>query len=250
MSKPLKELLGEIPGSALLNPEVLKEKPQIDPVLAETAEAWKELMMMYTCAMREIQTKFEVLSTEYSVRHQRNPIASITTRLKTQRSILEKLNRYGFEISVDSIRRNLHDVAGIRIICPYIDDIYTVADMLLSQDDIIMVSRKDYIARPKPNGYRSLHLIVKVPIFLTGGKIWVKVEVQLRTIAMDFWASLEHHIKYKREIPDQERVIDELRECADIIHATDERMLHIRRSLEALEDLPDEGQTLAEKLNL
>ena len=210
---------------------------------------YKELRMMYTCAMKEIQTKFDILNTEFKVRYSRNPIASISTRLKTTASIAEKLARYNCGLSVENIEKYIHDVGGVRVICSYIDDIYLIADALLAQDDITLLRKKDYIADPKPNGYRSLHLIVTVPVFFADHKIDMKVEVQIRTIAMDFWASLEHQMKYKQEIPDQETIAEELRLCAETIRETDERMLAIRRKIEAAEDTADEEELLFEKLS-
>ena len=209
---------------------------------------YKELQMLYSCALKEVQTKFEVLDTEFKLKYNRNPIASISTRLKRTESIMEKLGRKGLPVNLASIEQNIHDVAGIRVICSYIDDIYMIADALLRQDDITLVERKDYIEHPKENGYRSLHLIVEVPVFLTDHKKPMKVEVQIRTIAMDFWASLEHQMKYKQEIPDAPWVMEELRDCAKVIRETDERMLAIRRHIEAAADIPSEEDILFEKM--
>ena len=153
---------------------------------------YRELMMMYTCAMKEIQTKFEVLNSEFNVRYSRNPINSMSTRLKRTVSIVEKLARKGQAFTPENVERYLGDVAGVRVICSYVDDIYKIADSFVQQDDITLIERKDYIANPKENGYRSLHLIVKVPVFFADQKCEMKVEVQLRTIAMDFLASLVH----------------------------------------------------------
>lgn len=210
---------------------------------------YKELMMMYGCAMKTVQTKFEILNTEYKVRYQRNPISSITTRLKRTASITDKLARLGLPFSLDNLVENVNDVAGVRVICPYIDDIYTIADALLKQDDIRLITRKDYIAQAKPNGYRSLHLIVEVPVFFAEHRKDLKVEVQIRTIAMDFWASLEHQLKYKQEVPNQQEIISQLRTCADIISATDEKMLDIRKQIEAASNTPTEEEILFEKLS-
>ncbi len=213
-----------------------------------TLVEYKELMMMYTCAMKEIRTKFEVLNTEFNIRYQRNPISSISTRLKRTSSITEKLERNQLVFSPESIEKNLNDVAGVRVICSYIDDIYTIADALLQQDDITLITRKDYIADPKPNGYRSLHLIVSVPVFFYNQKKEMKVEVQIRTIAMDFWASLEHQLKYKQEIPGQQAIVDQLKQCADQISATDRKMLEIRKQMEAMTDAPTDEDILFEKM--
>ena len=209
---------------------------------------YKELQMLYSCALREIQTKFEVLDTEFKLEYNRNPIASISTRLKRTDSVMDKLERKGLPFTLASVEENIHDMAGIRVICSYIDDIYLIADALLRQDDVTLITRKDYIKEPKENGYRSLHLIVEIPVFLTNHKKVMKVEVQIRTIAMDFWASLEHQMKYKKDIPDEADIMRELRECAAVISATDEHMLAIRRRIEAAADAPSEEELLFEKL--
>lgn len=209
---------------------------------------YKELMMMYTCAMKEIRTKFDVLNTEFTVRYRRNPISSISTRLKKTSSIIQKLARKNIPFSLSGITENIHDVAGIRVICSYIDDIYTLADALLKQDDITLIERKDYIQNPKPNGYRSLHLIVSVPVFFSDQTRPMEVEVQIRTIAMDFWASLEHQLKYKQTIPRQQEIITQLKACADTISQTDTMMQTLRHQIEDMTDTPTEEDILLEKL--
>lgn len=214
-----------------------------------TVVGYKELMMMYACAMKAVYAKFEILNTEFNVRYRRNPISSIATRLKRTSSIVEKLGRLSKPFSINNIEENINDVAGIRVICSYIDDIYTIADTLIKQDDITLVSRKDYITNPKPNGYRSLHLVVRIPVFFANQTKKVKVEVQIRTIAMDFWASLEHQLKYKQDIPDQQNIIAALKNCAEIINATDQEMLAIRQEIELMTDTPDEEELLFEKLS-
>lgn len=196
------------------------------------SDPYRELMAYYKCAMMEVETKFHVLDEDFSLQYDRNPIESIRTRMKTPESILEKLRRKGFPLSLDSIENNIFDVAGVRVICSFPEDVYTLADCLLQQDDIRLVERKDYIQNPKPNGYRSLHLIVEVPIFLAHHKRTMKVEVQLRTMAMDFWASLEHKLKYKKDTPHAKRLTDELRECAEISANLDRRMECIRKRIE------------------
>lgn len=218
-------------------------------MLMGTVVDYKELMMMYACAMKAIQTKFDVLNTEFKIRYQRNPIASISTRLKRTASITDKLSRQNLPFSLDSIEKHINDVAGIRVICSYIDDIYTIADALLLQDDVALVSKKDYIANPKPNGYRSLHLIVSIPVYFADRKKEMKVEVQIRTIAMDFWASLEHQLKYKQDVPNQQDIIAQLQECAEVINTTDQKMLDIRQQIEAAADMPTEEDILFEKLS-
>ena len=193
----------------------------------DEAEPFMHLMMQYRCAMLEVTTKLEVLNNELSMQNNSNPFESIKCRLKTPESIVEKMQRRGIEFSVKNVEENLTDIAGVRVICSFISDIYRLADCLASQDDIIVVARKDYIKQPKENGYRSLHLILDVPIFLTNEKKHMKVEVQFRTIAMDFWASLDHKVEYKKKIQDSEEIANELRECAKIISEVDTRMENI-----------------------
>lgn len=216
--------------------------------LLETAVEYKELRMMYACAIKEVQTKFEVLETEFKVRYQRNPISSIQTRLKSSSSIIEKMIRKGIPFSMENLEEQIQDLAGIRVICSYVDDIYALAQALTSQDDITLIEEKDYIKYPKPNGYRSLHLIVSVPVFFSQQKRQIKVEVQIRTIAMDFWASLEHQMKYKREIPDQQHIVAQLKNCAEDIARVDREMMDIRRRLEESVDEPTEDDLLIARL--
>lgn len=216
--------------------------------LLETAVEYKELRMMYACAIKEVQTKFEVLETEFKVRYQRNPISSIQTRLKSSSSIIEKMIRKGIPFSMENLEEQIQDLAGIRVICSYVDDIYALAQALTSQDDITLLEEKDYIRNPKPNGYRSLHLIVSVPVFFSQQKRQIKVEVQIRTIAMDFWASLEHQMKYKREIPDQQHIVEQLKNCAEDIARVDREMMDIRRRLEESVDEPTEDDLLIARL--
>ena len=216
--------------------------------MLETAVDYKELRMMYACAIKEVQTKFEVLETEFKVRYQRNPISSIQTRLKSSSSIIEKMIRKGIPFSMENLEQQIQDLAGIRVICSYVDDIYALANALTSQDDITLLEEKDYIRNPKPNGYRSLHLIVSVPVFFSQQKRQIKVEVQIRTIAMDFWASLEHQMKYKREIPDQQHIVAQLKNCAEDIARVDREMMDIRRRLEESVDEPTEDDILIARL--
>lgn len=217
--------------------------------LMGTVVGYKELMMMYTCAIKEVRTKFDVLNTEFNVRYQRNPISYMTTRLKRTSSIVEKLARKDLSFTIDNIEAHLNDIAGIRVVCSYIDDIYRIADALIKQDDITLLKRKDYIANPKPNGYRSLHLIVEVPVFFAKVTKPMKVEVQIRTMAMDFWASLEHQLKYKHDIPEQDIIVSQLTECAESIAQTDAKMLDIRKQIENLSDAPSEEDILIEKIS-
>ena len=191
----------------------------------------QKLMTYYRCAIMEIETKFKVLNEEYSIQHDRNPIKSIQARLKKMPGIIEKLQRKGFEFSAESIEENLNDIAGIRVVCPFEEDVYTLADALLRQDDITLIRKKDYIKNPKPNGYRSLHLIVSVPIFLGNEKRIMKVEIQLRTISMDCWATLEHQLRYKKNYKSTEEIEAELIECARLRFDLDERMDKLRESI-------------------
>lgn len=197
-------------------------------------QPFKELMSYYRCAMMEVETKFRVLSEELSIQYDRNPIESIRSRLKTPESILEKMQRKNLPISTESIEANLTDIAGVRVICSFPSDIYTLADALLKQDDITLLVRKDYIRTPKANGYRSLHLIVETPIFLHDHKRTMKVEVQFRTISMDWWASLEHKIRYKKGLPDSELIESELYRCAEMGAALDARMERLQMEAEKL----------------
>ncbi len=194
----------------------------------------KRIMTYYNCAMLEAETKFKVLNYQFSLEQSRNPIEAIKTRLKSFESISEKLLRRGLPLSVASVEANLNDVAGVRVICPFVDDIYTIAECFLAQDDVTLIKAVDYIKNPKENGYRSLHLIVEIPIFLQKEKRMMRVEVQLRTIAMDFWASLEHKMHYKKEIPPEiaRELSEELRICADDISELDVRMEKIRQKIE------------------
>ncbi|MCM1184952.1 MAG: GTP pyrophosphokinase family protein [Lachnoclostridium sp.] len=211
--------------------ELILNKEQLDK-FQDNIAGFRNLMMEYRCAMLEVQTKLEVLNKELSLLHSRNPFESIKSRLKSPESIMEKLNRNGLEYTVENIEKNLNDIAGIRVICSFAEDIYMLVDCLVAQDDIILVEKKDYIKNPKPNGYRSLHLILDIPIFLTKEKKHMRVEVQFRTIAMDFWASLEHKLKYKKNIENAESISEELKYCADIISQLDRRMEQIRNRID------------------
>ena len=194
---------------------------------------FQELMMMYNCAIREVRTKLDVLNDEMAVCSPHNPIEMIKSRVKKPRSIVEKLQRRGYPISVDSVLDNLHDVAGVRVICSFIDDIYKIAAILGAQDDVTVLEIKDYIKNPKPNGYRSYHMIVEIPVFFSDRRQPMKVEVQIRTIAMDFWASLEHQMKYKKDVPGSEDLVNRLSQIADRINQTDMEMQEIREEIQS-----------------
>ena len=191
-----------------------------------------ELIMRYNCAMLEVKTKLDVLNNQLSLVNDRNPFESINCRIKSPKSIIEKLKRKNFPLTVESIEKNLNDVAGVRVICSFPEDIYMLAHRLSSQDDINVIEVKDYIKNPKKNGYRSLHLIIEIPIFLIDEKKYMRVEVQFRTIAMDFWASLEHKVRYKRENSEQDdEIYEELKACAEEISRLDIRMQEIRNKI-------------------
>ncbi len=197
--------------------------------LADTIKSFLSIENIYMAATREIATKLENLNDEFKITKNRNPIHQIKTRVKTPKSIVEKLIRRSFEVNVHSARENLSDIGGVRVICAYIDDIYMIADMLISQDDIELIKMADYIKNPKPSGYRSLHLIVTVPVFFTNRTEKVKVEIQIRTIAMDFWASLEHDLAYKFAENKTDEMVKELKDCAEVIAQTDIRMQRLYR---------------------
>lgn len=210
------------------------------------------LMSYYQCAIMEVETKFKVLSEEYSLEYDRNPIENIKSRVKSFDSLLKKIRRKNIPLTMTSIEENIQDIAGVRVICSFPDDIYRLADCLLSQDDIILLEKKDYIKNPKPSGYRSLHLIIQTPIFLQEGKRMVTVEVQLRTIAMDFWASLEHKLRYKKNISEEQSAFlaEEMSQCAEISASLDERMQKVKDMLIQLEEESKEPEKPTRLLNL
>ena len=203
--------------------------------ILKMAYKMQQSMALYESGIQEIRTKLEILQREAQCTNSHNPIETIKSRVKNIFSILEKLERKGYEISMESIENNLYDVAGVRVICPYIEDIYTVAARLRRQDDIKVLVEKDYIKNPKPNGYRSYHVVVEVPVFLSDRKQLVRVEIQIRTIAMDFWASLEHQIRYKMDdIKIPEELSEKLRNCAETIAETDQQMQKIYQEVRQL----------------
>lgn len=224
-------------GGLVMENELQKSFVKQIPINFENADIisyfndFQEFMMMYNCAIKEVKTKFEVLNDEFAVANKRNPIEMIKSRVKKPQSIFEKLKRKGFELNMESILNNINDVAGVRVICSFVDDIYEIASMLAKQDDITVLEVKDYIKNPKPNGYRSYHMIIEVPVFFSSRKMNMKVEVQLRTIAMDFWASLEHTIKYKKDVENADEIMYELKKCADLISETDLKMQSINNRI-------------------
>lgn len=194
-------------------------------------------MAYYRCAIMEVETKFKVLNEQFSLQYDRNPIESIKSRTKSMDSILKKVRRKNIPLNLEAIEEEIKDIAGVRVVCSFPEDIYMLAECLLQQDDVTLIEKKDYIKNPKESGYRSLHLIVEIPIFLENEKRPMKVEVQLRTIAMDFWASLEHKLRYKKDIPEDEaeQLAIELQECAQISAALDTRMENIRNRMNSEE---------------
>lgn len=212
------------------------KKPSIEQseIILESSLEFLSLMTYYRAAIREVETKFQILADESTLLNDRNPINDIQTRLKSPKSIFDKLESKELEVSIENIEQEIFDVAGIRIVCPFIDDIDRLANAFLEQDDIVLIKKKDYIRNPKRNGYRSLHLIVEVPIFLMHEKKMMKVEVQLRTIAMEFWASLEHQMRYKKAL--SKELVDalslQLLQCAQISDALDNQMQNIRNTID------------------
>ena len=220
----------EAPSDALRQMLVKQlSNSQIKNRVQDYTMPYRELMGYYRCAMMEVETKFNVLNEELSLMYDRNPIESVKSRLKSPESIVDKAVRKEIPLTPESIEANLYDIAGIRVICSFPGDIYMLADALLRQDDITLIERKDYIKSPKPNGYRSLHLIVEIPIFLHNRTRRMKVEVQLRTMSMDWWASLEHKIRYKKNISDDGHIAEELLHCAEMGAALDQRMESVYR---------------------
>ena len=199
-------------------------------IIQESIAPAEEFFAEYACAIMEVETKFKVLNEMFSLKYDGNPIESITSRVKGYDSIIRKVIKKNIPRNLASIEENIHDIAGVRVICSFVDDIYRLANCLLQQDDVTLISQKDYIKNPKPSGYRSLHLIISVPIYLENEKKDVKVEVQLRTIAMDFWASLEHKLKYKNDLPEEKKdmLSQELIDCANESAELDRRMQTVR----------------------
>lgn len=201
-----------------------------DKQIAEQLLLTRELMACYKCAMYEVETKFRVLNENFSVQNERNPIESIKTRLKSPESIAKKLNKMDLNMSPETVERELHDVAGVRVICSFLDDIYMLSDCLVNQADVTLIEKKDYIKNPKENGYRSLHLIIEIPIFLHDHTRNMKVEVQLRTITMESWADLEHKLRYKKDLSEevQTHIGEELAECAALCNTLDKKMQSVK----------------------
>ena len=205
------------------------------PIYYNEADEWNRMQLLYDAALKEINTKLEIWTNEFKIMHQYNPIEHITSRIKSLKSIAKKLNKYGEEVNLFNIMDRVNDMAGIRIVCSFTSDIYKVAELISSQNDIKVLKIKDYIANPKPNGYMSYHMIVSVPVSLSMEVIETKVEIQIRTIAMDFWASLEHKIYYKYEGKAPAHIQRELKECADLVGFLDRKMLSINEEIKELQ---------------
>lgn len=206
----------------------------IQEEVAAQTEDWRRSQLMFSSALKEIGTKIDILNSEFVHSHRYNPIEHVTQRIKSPDSIARKLKRMGFEPTIANMEKQLYDIAGIRIICSFTSDIYRIAGMIARQDDVVVLKIKDYIKHPKENGYKSYHMVVSVPIYLSTGMETARVEIQIRTIAMDFWASLEHKIYYKFEGNAPEHIYDELKECADIINTLDQRMLSLNEEIQKL----------------
>ena len=198
----------------------------------EDVDSWKTIMFLYNAALKEVETKLEILNDEFQHVHQYNPIEHIKTRIKTPESIVKKLKRYGYETSVENMVKYINDIAGVRLICSFTSDIYRLAEMIGNQSDLKVLSIKDYIKNPKDSGYKSFHMLVGVPVFLSDSVVQTKVEIQIRTIAMDFWASLEHKIYYKFEGNAPEYISEDLKVCADMVSELDDRMLSLNEAIQ------------------
>lgn len=222
-----------ITAKSLIPSDIDMTEAQFLNLLDEHIMPIQEFFTYYQCAIMEIETKFRVLNAQFSLQSETNPIEFIQSRIKSYGSIMHKLDKLQLPHTFEAISENISDIAGIRVVCAFREDIYMLADCFLQQDDITLISRKDYIAHPKPNGYRSLHLIVSVPIFLKNEKRIVNAEVQLRTIAMDFWASLEHKLRYKKDLPKEKLLLlaSDLKACAEDSAAWDEKMQSIRNMI-------------------
>ena len=217
----------------------MQRHPEFDDSIEAMRKEYVQIQGIYAAAIREINARLQTLNQEFSLQHKHNPIHHLESRVKTLPSIIKKLRNTGFPVSISSAKKNLHDIAGVRVVCRYVADIYRIADLLLAQDDISLILEKNYIKNPKPNGYRSLHIVVDVPVYLSQGKLYIPVEIQIRTVAMDFWATLEHGIRYKatEEVP--QSIIDQLRECADVITETDYKMQDIFQALQRVHDVDE-----------
>ena len=207
----------------------------------EDVDSWKTIMFLYNAALKEVETKLEILNDEFQHVHQYNQIDHIKTRIKTPESIVKKLKRYGYETSVENMVKYINDIAGVRLICSFTSDIYRLASMIGNQSDLKVIAIKDYIKNPKDSGYKSFHMLVSVPVFLSDSVVQTKVEIQIRTIAMDFWASLEHKIYYKFEGHAPAYISEDLKSCADMVSQLDERMLSLNEAIQKCLETSEEN---------
>ena len=206
------------------------------PKADDQVDQWRSVMFLYDSALKKVNTKIEILNNEFANRYDYNPIEHIKSRLKSAESIVMKLKKDGYEVTIENMMECLSDIAGIRIICSFTSDIYQIADMIAAQGDVTVLHVKDYIKNPKPNGYKSYHMVVTVPVYLTDGPVETKVEIQIRSVAMDFWASLEHKIYYKFEGNAPDYISRDLRECSEIVSNLDARMLHLNEAIMAVKE--------------
>ena len=213
----------------------MKSEQQVEAAVKsyEDVDSWKTVIFLYNAALKEVGTKLEILNDEFQHVHQYNPIEHIKTRIKTPESIVKKLKRYGYETSIENMVRYINDIAGVRLICSFTSDIYRLAEMIGNQSDLKVLSIKDYIKNPKESGYKSYHMVVTVPVYLTDGPVETKVEIQIRSVAMDFWASLEHKIAYKFEGNAPENLLKELKACADMVDILDAKMFSLNEAITA-----------------
>ena len=211
------------------------------PKADDQVDQWRSVMFLYDSALKKVNTKIEILNNEFANRYDYNPIEHIKSRLKSAESIVMKLKKDGYEVTIENMMECLSDIAGIRIICSFTSDIYQIAGMIADQGDVTVLHVKDYIKNPKPNGYKSYHMVVTVPVYLTDGPVETKVEIQIRSVAMDFWASLEHKIYYKYEGMTPAHIQDDLKACADMINELDDRMLALNELVQEMNvsDRPD-----------
>ncbi|MBR1821417.1 MAG: GTP pyrophosphokinase family protein [Clostridia bacterium] len=228
-------------------PEIKRVRVELRPAnvninyaLEELRREYAQVQGVYEAAIREIDARLKTLDGEFSFKHMHNPIHHIESRVKSLNSIVMKLHSMGYPISISCAKKTLHDIAGVRVVCRYVDDIYKIAGLLLAQDDISLIFKRDYIENPKPNGYRSLHIVVDVPVYMSQGKLFIPVEIQIRTVAMDFWATLEHGIRYKSTDAVPQSIVEELRACADVITETDYKMQEIFKALQQVGDKAQE----------
>ena len=203
------------------------------PKSDDQVDQWRSVMFLYDSALKKVNTKIEILNNEFVNRYDYNPIEHIKSRLKTADSIVKKLKKDGHDVTIENMMGYLSDIAGIRIICSFTSDIYQIAEMIAHQADVTVLHVKDYIKNPKPNGYKSYHMVVTVPVYLSDGPVETKVEVQIRSVAMDFWASLEHKIAYKFEGNAPENLLKELKACADIVDMLDAKMFSLNEAITA-----------------